>query len=130
MSLPVVLTLMGLLIVKHTLADYVLQTSGMLSDRHVYLHPGRLSHVAVHAVGTALAFLLVSAPWLVAGGLALADAIAHFHIDWAKGTASHRLNPDINSARYWQLHGFDQMFHLLTYVLLVLAWTQMGGNAL
>ena len=51
---------------------------------------------------------------------ALADAVIHYHIDWAKMNTSQRFNlkPD-NSDWFWILLGFDQLLHHLTYFAIV-----------
>lgn len=51
---------------------------------------------------------------------ALADFMAHYHIDWAKMNISKKLNlrPD-NSELFWIFLGLDQLLHHLTYFAMI-----------
>ena len=111
------------LFVKHFVVDFMLQTPYMYLNKGTYLHGGGILHATLH--GMATAFILASFVFLgtiqislfVVFLIALAEAIAHYHIDWAKvKTNTHYgLKPD-NSEKYWWLLGFDQLLHSLTYV--------------
>jgi hypothetical protein len=72
----------------------------------------------LNGIGTfaVLAFWLGTHAWT----FALADAVIHYHIDWAKMNASKRYNirPD-NSEWFWTWLGFDQLLHHLTYFAIV-----------
>ncbi len=110
--------LLGLFI-KHFICDFPLQTSPwMYRNKGIYLHPGGITHAAVHGVGA----LLVLTPFVGVTALkfALLDMLIHYHIDWAKMNIGKRYNlrPD-NSNWFWILLGFDQFLHQLTYFLIV-----------
>lgn len=107
------------LFVKHFVCDFPLQAfSWLYLNKGTYGHAGGLVHAAIHAVGTfiVLAFWLGTHAWIYA----LADAVIHYHIDWAKMNANKKLNlkPD-SSEWFWILLGFDQLLHHLTYFVIV-----------
>lgn len=113
--------LLILLQIKHFLADYPLQYPFHYLNKGTYGHPGGVHHALVHGTLT-LAILLLLAPigLLMAIGIALAETIAHYHIDWAKvkinnfyGWKSH------TSEKFWTLLGFDQLLHQLCYLAIV-----------
>ena len=108
------------------LADYFLQTKIMLNGRNQYLHFGRFLHAGVHAVGSFIAFVLVSAPLSFVIPLVLVEWVVHFHIDWWKGrlTSDQKLTPA--DAAYWRASGVDQALHQMTYVAMIWAWLGMG----
>ena len=79
------LVLLFLFQIKHMFADFFLQTPRMLSDRGRYVHAGRAQHAGVHALGSAVALLIVGAPVALVLPVIVAEWLAHYHIDWAKG---------------------------------------------
>lgn len=114
------LTLMTCLLVKHTIADYALQTSYMFGNKGTYGHPGGLLHAALHIVLTAPILLILPPPTLSAWILILgAEFIIHYHIDWTKEQLGSRRTLDQNCRMYWVLHGTDQLLHGLTYIAIV-----------
>jgi hypothetical protein len=115
--------LLGLLLVKHFVADYVLQTSFQYKNKGIYGHRGGLLHAGIHVTGTALALALFLPPTMVLI-LALADGLIHYHIDWAKETISRTYQlKNHEDRRYWLLFGMDQLLHQMTYIGLVWAAT-------
>ncbi len=116
------LALIVLLQVKHLFADYFLQTPIMLQNRGKYLHFGRALHVAVHIVGSAIAFAVVGAPLGMTAVIVAVEALVHFHIDFGKGRWSDFAQDSPDDASYWRAHGVDQAAHQLTYVGMVVAW--------
>lgn len=103
-------------------ADYFLQTRQMLEARDQYLHFGRFLHAGIHAAGSLLVFVLVSAPIGFVIILVLAEGFVHFHIDWWKGrfVTENDLTPE--DAGYWRVSGVDQALHQLTYVAMIWIW--------
>lgn len=114
--------LMTLLLLKHFVADFPLQTPYMLGK----FKPGLafvlplLAHCAVHVVCT-LAILAAFVPMPVAAGLALAEGAAHFVIDRLK--AHPKLGGRWNPAQpfFWWALGADQLAHGLCYVAICTA---------
>ncbi len=117
-----ILILFCLLQMKHMLGDYFLQTPRMLTGRATYLHLGRAQHAAVHALGSAIAFALIGAPWGLILALCVAEWIVHFHIDWAKARHSAQSGLGPTDAGYWRAAGLDQALHQFTYIAMVWAW--------
>ncbi|MEM9333149.1 MAG: DUF3307 domain-containing protein [Pseudomonadota bacterium] len=118
-----ILILLAAFQVKHMLADYFLQTSLMLANRAVYLHPGRALHCLVHVVGSLLCLLAFGIPVALIILVLVAEWIAHYHIDFAKGVWSDRAAHTPSEASYWRAFGADQLLHQLTYVGMVWAVT-------
>lgn len=117
-----VLLLLFLLQIKHMFADFFLQTQRMLVDRSEYVHFGRVQHVVVHAVGSAIAFaFLLTNPTFIAV-IVVIEAIIHYHIDWAKGRYSNLTKQTPQDSGYWRAIGVDQAMHQLTYIAMATAW--------
>lgn len=110
---------MTLFLIKHFLADFVLQTPWMLgkAKRAGWALP-LAAHCAVHAVFT-LAILLVLSPAL--WWLSLAEGLAHFAIDRVKAhpDLGGRWNP--SQREFWWALGADQLAHGLCYVAILTA---------
>jgi hypothetical protein len=119
-----VLILICLLQVKHMFADYFLQTPKMLSGRGEYLHMGRAQHAAVHVAGSAIAFLIVGAPWPFILAICAFEWVVHFNIDWAKARWSDVKGYDPHQPGFWRANGLDQALHQLTYVAMAWAWVK------
>ncbi|MBC2775497.1 DUF3307 domain-containing protein [Rhizobium sp. AQ_MP] len=106
----------ALFILKHLLADFLLQTSWMAMGkerREGWLAP-LFAHIAVHAAGTLLISLLM-APMLA--WLALVDLVVHGAIDRAKTSLQGRYRFKVDQAAYWWLFGTDQTLHHLTHLV-------------
>ncbi|GEP03557.1 DUF3307 domain-containing protein [Methylobacterium oxalidis] len=105
--------LAGTMIVKHYIADFVLQTDWMARGKeqeHGWFLP-LAAHVSCHALAT-LGVALVVAPRL--WWLALVDLAIHFCVDRAKSVVSRRTRWNPGQVQFWWLLGFDQMLHALT----------------
>jgi hypothetical protein len=103
-------------------ADYFLQTPRMLAGRSTYFHVGRAQHATVHAAGSTLVFLAMSAslPFILL--VVLVEWVIHFHIDWAKAVYSDSRQHTPAQAAFWAAMGADQFAHQLTYVAMCAAW--------
>jgi hypothetical protein len=111
------LALFALLLFKHFLADYPLQTPYMLfkAGLNHWFKPLCL-HCGVHALLTFLVFVLFAGlKWALLA--TLVDFACHFLIDLWKSRAS--FNVPVTDRRFWWYLGFDQLLHGLTYVGLV-----------
>lgn len=104
---------------KHWIADFVLQTDKMITEKGVYGSRFGVYHSVIHAVGTFFAFLWVHP--IIAVATAIIDFILHYHIDWAKININKRYNYTPNDAKFWYWLGADQMLHQYTYIIL-LGW--------
>ena len=120
------LVLLFLFQIKHMFADFYLQTPRMLSDRGRYVHMGRAQHAGVHAVGSALVLLIVGSSVTLVLPLILAEWVAHYHIDWAKGRWSDRTCHTPADAGFWRAMGADQALHQMTYLAMAWGWVMWG----
>lgn len=120
------LVLLFLFQIKHMFADFFLQTPRMLSDRGRYVHAGRAQHAAVHALGSAVALLLMGASVALVLPVIVAEWVAHYHIDWAKGRWSDRTSHTPADGGYWRAMGVDQALHQMTYLAMAWAWVVWG----
>ena len=111
------LLVMTLLACKHFVIDFMLQDGYQLNGKGIYGHPGGLLHSGLHGCGTAFAFMLLLSP-IETLTVALADAITHYHIDWAKVKITVWSGAPFNGDLWWRLFGLDQLLHALTYIAL------------
>ena len=114
-----VLILFTLLIIKHFIIDFPLQTPFQWQNKGTYGHPGGLLHAGLHGIGTFLCFVwAIVTPFALF--LAVLDMIIHYHVDWAKMNinAKYGWKPD-QHPEFWVLLGLDQLAHYLTYVILI-----------
>jgi hypothetical protein len=114
-------------VVKHWVCDFLLQNRYMLGKFKAwpdFVLP-LTAHSAVNAIGTLAVGALVLRDGLLMFieplfWAALAEFVAHFAIDRIK--ASPNLlgrYKDTNTGIFWNVLGFDQMLHGLTYVLMI-----------
>ena len=109
-------TLLTLFVIKHFIADFVLQFNYMIEEKGRYLATGGVQHSAIHGILTYFILLYFTNPH-TASMLALLDFVIHYHIDWAKMNLSNGLTTD--NHKFWIWLGFDQMLHYLTYILII-----------
>lgn len=113
-----------LLIFKHFICDFVLQSSEMAMSKGIYGNRLGLRHSLHHGIGTLLVCICFVSPKL-SFILAVLDFIIHYHIDWVKmkfGPASYK------DKHYWVWFGADQFLHQLT-IILVLIMVLTSGEA-
>ena len=104
---------MLVLIVKHIIADFVLQNSWMAigKDQKSGWALPLLAHCLVHlAVATALILIIAPRFWFVA----LIDFAIHITIDRAKGFCASTFEVTVEHPWFWTLIGVDQALHHLT----------------
>ena len=125
----IVLAAIAVLMVKHAVADFYLQTPYQYLNKGIYGHPGGLLHAGIHVALTPLVYLLLApVSLLVAGGIALGEFVVHYHIDWLKEQATRRNGLTPQNPCFWHVLGTDQLLHGLTYVVIVgvLIWTAVS----
>ena len=66
--------------IKHFVCDFPLQRAYQYKNKGTYGHPGGILHAAIHGGG----ILAVCTAFGLPIWLAFADAVIHYHIDWAK----------------------------------------------
>lgn len=110
-------TFLFLLIIKHAIADYYLQTYHRNVHKQVYFGNGH-RHYAEHSVCTFVVCLFfISPPMAVLA--ALLDYVCHWHIDWAKTSIVKKIKWQRNEPRFWRIQTLDQILHFSTYFLIV-----------
>lgn len=120
------LFLLSLLLVKHFLGDFVLQSDFIVENRRRYGHPGGLLHTGIHGALSLVAFLIFGAPFSgMVIGLIVAEMIIHYHIDWGKDNLTRQKTLNQNDRSFWTLFGLDQLLHQATYVAMVAVWFQL-----
>ena len=122
-----VLIAMAVLLVKHCIADYYLQTAYQFMNKGRYLHPGGLLHAFIHVVFTTPVFLVIAPESLETAALILgAEFLIHYHMDFTKERIGKLTKWTPMQAAFWRLHGTDQLVHWLTYVGIVWALLTPG----
>src|SRR5690554_2045568 len=72
----VILAAVALLMLKHTVADYFLQTPYQYCNKGKYGHPGGFVHSAIHVALTPLVYLIIApVSLLLAAGIALGEFV-------------------------------------------------------
>lgn len=128
MTDPVHVALIAVLILlsKHLIFDFFLQTSYQYKNKGIYGHPGGLLHAGLHAFGTAFLFLYVYPGAALAAGILVGEFIVHYHIDWMKEQVVKRYGLKTDDAEFWWALGVDQFLHGVTYV--AIAWIALGAR--
>lgn len=101
--------------VKHFIADYLLQTRWIISGKGHFDQPGGYVHAGIHILGTAPALIYVGIDAGLVALLLAAEFVIHFAIDHLKALQSRARPESPDSARFWAMHGADQLAHHLTY---------------
>jgi hypothetical protein len=115
-----VLAAAAVLMIKHTLADFYLQTPYQYLNKGTYGHPGGMIHAAIHVALTPLVYLvLVPGSLLLAGSIALGEFLVHYHVDWLKEQILRRNGLTMQTPGFWHALGTDQLIHGLTYLVIV-----------
>lgn len=116
----IILAAVALLMLKHTVADFYLQTPYQYLNKGKYGHPGGVLHSGIHTALTPLVYLiLVPGSLLGAGAIALAEFLLHYHIDWLKEQVTHRNGWTAQDRGFWLALGTDQLLHGLTYIAII-----------
>lgn len=90
----------------------------MWQNKGTYGHWGGVVHSGLHAAAT-LIILLFFTPYALP--LAILEFMLHYNIDWAKMNINKKMGWTATTHnQFWQLTGFDQLLHQLTYILICL----------
>jgi hypothetical protein len=118
---PGKIALVGVLILlfKHLVFDFFLQTSYQYQNKGIYGHPGGILHAALHAFGTTPIFLWIAPSAALAAAIVVGEFVLHYHIDWTKEQVTQRWQLTANDAPFWWALGVDQFLHGLTYLAIV-----------
>jgi hypothetical protein len=119
-----VLAALVILQLKHFVADFVLQTPYQFLNKGKYGHPGGIIHAGIHALGSVLAFFVITPSLALGLVIVIGEFVAHYHIDWAKENTTRVKQWVFPQAEFWWTFGADQALHQFTYIAIVgtLAW--------
>src|SRR5262245_8645285 len=114
------LAAVAVLMLKHAVADFYLQTAYQYLNKGTYGHPGGFIHAGIHVALTPLVYLvLVPGSLLIASGIALGEFLLHYHIDWGKEQITQGNGWTPQNRGFWFALGTDQLLHGLTYLAIV-----------
>jgi hypothetical protein len=108
-----------ILLFKHLVLDFFLQTAYQYRNKGIYGHPGGILHAGLHALGTTPVFLWIAPSLRLALAIMVGEFIVHYHVDWTKEQINKRLQLTSNDAPFWWTLGVDQFLHGATYVAIV-----------
>jgi len=115
-----ILVAVAILMLKHAVADFYLQSAFQYSNKGHYGHPGGLMHSAIHVALTPLVYLVIAPASLVlAAGIAIGEFVLHYHVDWLKERLVHRNDWTPQTRYFWYALGTDQLVHGLSYLVIV-----------
>jgi hypothetical protein len=123
----VALIAVWILLAKHLVFDFFLQTAYQYRNKGIYGHPGGILHAGLHAFGTSFLFLYVYPGAALAAQILAGEFIVHYHIDWTKEQVVKRLRLTTENSAFWWALGVDQFLHGATYI--AIAWIALGGRA-
>src|SRR6056300_1209725 len=125
-------TLLFLLMIKHFVCDFALQGRfPQTHDKHKLTSVKGHLHSLDHGLGTALVFLLISSTVYFYYGksifvsillFGILDYVSHFTIDWLKNNFVVANNFKQSERSFWILTSIDQIFHTLTYLVIVIVF--------
>src|ERR1051326_1432184 len=103
MTDPGQIALVGILILlfKHLVFDFFLQTSYQYRNKGIYGHPGGLLHAGLHALGTTPVFLWIAPSLRLALAIMVGEFVVHYHLDWTKDQGNKRPKLAAAGARFW-----------------------------
>lgn len=114
-----VLLLLTLLLVKHFIFDFYYQPPYMWQNKGTFGHWGGIAHSGIHAFATYFILCLFVVP-AAALMLAAFEFVVHYLTDWAKMNINRIKGWTATTHNeFWQLTGFDQLVHQLTYVFIL-----------
>lgn len=103
-------------VLKHFIADYLLQTQRIAEAKAKGSFPLVLLHASGHGLGTLIITLWVAPKFW---WLALVDIGVHLLIDLGKSALNRRLSLTPSNTPFWWLLGADQALHQLTHFVLI-----------
>jgi hypothetical protein len=111
-----VLALIASLQTKHFMCDGPLQTHAMVISKSIYGQGLGVLHSAIHGLGTLLVMFAFQYSPTTAFGLALADVLIHYHVDFTKENIVKGFGWTTHNAKFWWALSADQALHQLTYL--------------
>ena len=108
-----------LLLIKHSICDLALQSrfTKLKGDKKNLTDSKGYLHASDHAIGTFIVSILFVG-FIPALGVAIADFILHFLIDYIKRRYTLKISQ--SNSRYWIIQSIDQIAHYICYFLYVI----------
>lgn len=117
LSVNLVLAAMAYLLIKHAVADFLLQTAFQRQTKGIYGALGGFTHCLTHVALTAPVLPLFPSVTMTAAALILAgEFVIHYHLDWLKDRVVRTRGWSSHDTPFWWALGLDQLMHGLTYV--------------
>jgi hypothetical protein len=114
------LAAVAVLMLKHAIADFYLQTPYQYLNKGTYGHPGGFIHAGIHALLTLFVYLvLVPSSLIIVFAITIGEFAVHYHVDWLKEQVMHRKGWTAHHRGFWFALGTDQLVHGLTYLTIV-----------
>ena len=111
-----------MLVIKHALADLVLQSRLTTGDKSNLKSPKGYIHAADHSLLTFIVSMFFTGV-LNAILISLLDYILHFIIDYVKTKCVRHFEVVPNTRTFWIVQGVDQIAHYSCYFLYVILIT-------
>lgn len=112
-----ILWILTCLFIKHFVADFLYQPRYQWANKGTYGHWGGLVHTGQHVLLTMFILLSFGIAVPIVATVAVAEAIVHYHTDWAKMNINAHFGWGATTHNeFWILTGFDQLVHALTYM--------------
>jgi len=119
-AICIILLALAYLLVKHTIADYILQTAYQFRNKGTYGHPGGILHSGLHIIFTLPVFAIMEPASALIGAMIIAgEFIVHYHLDWSKEQLVKHYALTHTDNMFWYFFGIDQLGHMLTYIAIV-----------
>lgn len=114
------ITLLTLLLVKHFIWDFYYQPAYMWQNKGTFGHWGGIAHSGIHAFTTYIILCFFVSQPQFALTLAAGEFVVHYLTDYAKMNINRIKGWTATTHdEFWQLTGFDQLVHQLTYVAII-----------
>jgi hypothetical protein len=123
----IALTAVLILLIKHLIFDFFLQTAYQYKNKGIYGHPGGILHAGLHVFGTSFLFLFIYPGAALAAQILVGEFIVHYHVDWTKEQVNKRMRLTAEDAAFWWTLGVDQFLHGATYI--AIAWIALSRFA-
>ena len=106
----IALAAVAVLMCKHAVADFYVQSAYQYLNKGTYGHPGGIEHSAIHVALTPLVYLVIApASLMLALIIAISEFLLHYHIDWLKEQVTHRNGWTAKDRGFWYALGTDQL---------------------
>lgn len=118
-EINVVIGMLFLLILKHFVADFLLQPACMYENKGKLFHIGGWIHALFHSLLTVMILFSYGISFKASMVVMIAETIIHFTVDFLKVNISETLGYHPKTPEFWILLGLDQFLHYVSYLWIV-----------